>query len=336
MLESSTVYILFGCLSAICSFSVVLTGIVFPDMMLKPSKPFSHLLFCLSFSDFIASSSNILGFPEENSLACPIQAFFFNMFMSLTWILTSVMVYQLYSLILYKRLWLRLLHIYIFACSLALFLTLIPLTTNDYGIDDIQDGASACGITGNDYSAQLWNFFAFYGLLLSCFASMVYWSYKIYTTIIKNNKGGEVTNTYNTILNTTFYYSTGMICCWLPIIIVDIIFYFSPETFADENSLPVLILELSEIISTCYGVILFFIFFRYSPQVRLQWKSFLFTSETRESEILFVDNSDELADEVLPSYISGDDSFSFKNTINLSDLANPNEQIKNVTDNYNS
>lgn len=325
MFESNVAYIFFGSLSAVCSFSVVLTGFVFPDMMLVSSKPFSHLLFFLSLSDFIASCSNILGFPEEGSIECKIQAFLFNMFMSTTWIFTSFMVYQLYSLILYKRLSLKLSSIHVFTWSLALFLTLIPLSTNNYGIDDIQNGSSACGIAGNANSAQLWNFFAFYGLLIACFASMVYWSFMINTTIIKNNENGVETNTYSTILNTTFYYSTGMICCWLPIIIVDIIFYFSPELFDNEHSPAVFILELAEIISTLYGVILFVIFFRYSPQVRLKWKTYLFPDDKRDSDILFLDSSDKLADEVLPDHAQNDSIT--KDSIKLNELPNSKEQI---------
>jgi hypothetical protein len=89
-------------LSAISSGLVVLTGLMDFSRTISSSRPFSHTIFFVSLSDFIASLFNTMGYPQNNNWTCPIQSFFVLMFFPATWIWTTLLVYQLRNLIVNK------------------------------------------------------------------------------------------------------------------------------------------------------------------------------------------------------------------------------------------
>lgn len=80
-------YMLFAYFSALCSGLIVLTGVVFPSMMLTTSRPFSHIIFFISLSDMVGSISQGFGFPDSGSTICSVQAFLFLFFMPSSWYL---------------------------------------------------------------------------------------------------------------------------------------------------------------------------------------------------------------------------------------------------------
>ena len=107
MLVAEVVFIGFSALSAACSASIVLTGLVFPSIMLSPQHPFSNILFMIALADMIACIGLSFGYPREGSNLCTTQAFLAMMFLPATWLWSSALVYQMHCMIIYKQLFLN-------------------------------------------------------------------------------------------------------------------------------------------------------------------------------------------------------------------------------------
>jgi hypothetical protein len=69
MLVNQTLERALGFITAVFAGSVVFTGLLFPKMMLRPSKPFSHILFFISLNDFIVGIGKKLNIYIHYSLS---------------------------------------------------------------------------------------------------------------------------------------------------------------------------------------------------------------------------------------------------------------------------
>lgn len=72
---SERFFIGFGALSLFFASGVVLTGMVFPSLLLNPRRLFSHIIFCISMCDMFTGIACAFGYPPPESLLCPIQGF---------------------------------------------------------------------------------------------------------------------------------------------------------------------------------------------------------------------------------------------------------------------
>eukprot|EP01038_Epipyxis_sp_PR26KG_P013793 gene13793-18501_t len=151
----------FSIVAAIFSGFVVLSGLLF-NVMLSPTRPFSHIIFFISLCDMIASIGNSFGFPQYNSYLCIMQSLLTIFFFPASWLWTAALVYQIYCMVVYKRLWLKLYMIHIICWSLSLILLLAPLSTNIYGTEKVSNEKGICHFTGKnvDY-AIIWVFVIF-------------------------------------------------------------------------------------------------------------------------------------------------------------------------------
>lgn len=157
--NTSIVFASFGLVSAIISGIVVLTGLLSFSKTLSPSRPFSYIIFFISFADLIASIGFSLGYPNDDTDLCSCQSFLILYFTTATWVWASILIYQLKSLILYKKIFISIKLMHVIAWTIPLIPAVLPIITNtaNYGIDDNYSGATNCNLKSSiPNSALIW------------------------------------------------------------------------------------------------------------------------------------------------------------------------------------
>lgn len=286
----SVAYSIGSFIASLMSGIVVLTGILFPQMMLSSSRPFSHILFFISFCDMIGCAFTSLGFPSKGTMACSLQGFFMLEFIPASWLFTVGMVYQLRCFILNQPL-MTLTKMHIIIWSIVSLLTLLPLTTNNYyGMDDEHSGVEPCQLGGYDYAAYIWNYVSFNGTFLVCAGFMSYYAWEIRKELsIKKDKSSQ---RLINILNASIHYVIAFVISWLPIILMSMIL---KENLYHHDFLPQLT-QILIILSTQYGTFLTVVFFYHSPQGRGRWYDLLFKKNEIEVTASLYDTEDDNCD----------------------------------------
>jgi hypothetical protein len=131
----------------------VLIALIFlPKLRLRL---FPRMVAYICICDFIGSVASSFGYPRNDSLLCPVQAFFLACFykglrthqnlencftkytrMKGSWLWTTMLSHQLYSVIMFGKYGLREDYMHYICWSLSIMTTLTPLTFSDFGRDD--------------------------------------------------------------------------------------------------------------------------------------------------------------------------------------------------------
>jgi len=259
------IYTSFSAVSAAFSFSVVLTGLFWPGMMLSKCRPFSNILFFISLSDFLGSVANSFGFPPNGSKLCSAQSFFYLYFLPASWLWTLLLVYQLRTLILFKSLNLSLKWMHIICWTIPLIPTLLPLSTNEYGQDDGLNEASPCVLGGNEKMKFLWIIASDTGLAFICFVLMAIWSAEIFKFCFLT----EHTESFEkeiSLFQSMRLYPLVLFITWVPSFVEGVLAFASLLSTSYYTVItPVLVLE------TQYGTIVTIIYFSQSKAARMLW-----------------------------------------------------------------
>eukprot|EP01035_Chromulina_nebulosa_P062890 gene62890-86019_t len=174
------IFISLAAMSAAFSLTILLTGLFWPGALLSKSRPFSTIVFFISLSDFCFSIMNCLGFPLNGTLQCSIQGFGVFYFPFASWLWTVMLVYQLRTLIISKSLHISMIWIHGICWGIPLILSLLPLSTNHYGTDDVSNGNLTCDIQGNVTTKFIWLDLSSSAAAIICLILMAIWSIEIY------------------------------------------------------------------------------------------------------------------------------------------------------------
>ena len=261
------VYGWFAAFSALCSGLVVITGLLFPKQIMSPSKPFSHIVFLISLCNLLSSIGASLGLPSDGTMRCRAQAFLLLFFYPASWIWTSLLVYQIRSLLVYRRLWLKPLQMHIICWTIVCLISFIPLSTNAYGQDDALNQQIPCNFQGNSEIAFYWSLATFGCILVACILVMMvcmghvlyHWAYYGQT---------DKTGKEYAIFRTTRGYPLFMLLCWIPYLGL---YVFDPSMHLSYPGINAFIL----ILSTQYGTFLTIFFFLFCRAGSRQWRRFL-------------------------------------------------------------
>ena len=109
---ASLVLVVLGSCSACFAFAVVLTGILFPDLISSRDRPLSYVIFLSALCDFFADIGLCMGFAKAGSNICVFQSIMVEFFFPASWIWMVILVHQLHDVIIYKKLWLRPMHMH--------------------------------------------------------------------------------------------------------------------------------------------------------------------------------------------------------------------------------
>jgi len=266
MIAVEMVSIGFAALSAACSASIVLTGLVFPSIMLSPLHPFSNILFIIALADMIACIGLSFGYPREGSNLCTTQAFFAMFFVPATWLWSSALVYQMHCMIVYKQLYLNMTQLHIICWTIAGLVALLPLTRDPYGQDDDLNDSSICWLHCKEHDCYLWTLGLYIPTLLMNISLMSYYLHKVYA-YLKSQKDG-VASRERVLFRSLYFYPIGLIVCWTFTIIAELL-------IAAELGYRKTLVHIAVIIPCQYGTICCIIFFSNSALVRTRWWAFL-------------------------------------------------------------
>ena len=260
------IFILLASFSTFLSLLVILTGVIWPGIMLSKSKPFSTILFYTSLADFCSGIVNCLGFPTSGSEICNVQAFGTLYFSPASWLWTLMLVYQLRTLIIFKSINLSMRWMHLICWSIPLIPAFLPQTTNSYGQDDSLNGVAPCILGGDSTTKYIWINTTKTGLAILCFLMMLIWSVEIHLYICKCNgdSGREVS-----LFNSMKLYPLILFVTWIPKCVV--IMLINAKVIGVNQILATCVITFS----TQYGSLLTITYFSRSSVSRLLWFNLL-------------------------------------------------------------
>lgn len=258
---------IFGALEASLSFSVVATGLLFPDFMLSPKRVFPHMLFMISLCDSIVGVSFSWGNIDLTKSLCATQGFITSFFYQASWIFTTLLLCQLRSVMLNRRVWLRVEFMHLICWPICALLALLPLSSHlTYGPSE--NSQTVCYMTGNDRSVvKLWFFLTYYGCLLTCLIVMVVIVVNI--ALKFDEKVIDHKDAALRIYQTMRWYPSLMFIFWCPQC-----FYFL-SVVVRGGSLVFSIYNPMIVWSSLNGPALAVVFFTHSYEARQRWARFL-------------------------------------------------------------
>lgn len=253
-----------GVISALFSGSVVLTGIVFSKTMLSRTHPFSNMIFFISLCDMLGSIAMSLGYPDSDE--CKVQSFFLLFFFPASWLWTTCLVYQLRSMMFYKKLHLSMFTLHCICWSVSLLVALLPLSQNQYGEDDDLEDRSVCYLASTDKHRKFWWLFGLYfGVLLVCVLLMLVWLISSYRLATAMRTTTFTDHKERQIYQATRWYPRGLLMTWVMSIAVTFMLAIYSDARVDY-------IQAGQIAQTQYGTVLALIFFGNSKIVRHRWK----------------------------------------------------------------
>jgi hypothetical protein len=245
---------------------VVFTGLVFSKTMLSRTHPFSNIIFFISLCDMLGSIAISFGYPPDGSVHCYAQSFMLFFFFPASWLWTTALVYQLNSMMFFKKLKISMFALHCICWSTALLVALVPLSQNDYGQDDDLAERSVCYLKSDDKQRKEWWLFGmFYGLLLICVTLMIYWMVSSYRQIRTMRTTTFTDYKERAIYKATRWYPLGLLLTWSLSIVVTIMLAIYSDVRVDY-------IQAGQIAQTQYGTLLALIFFSNSKIVRHRWR----------------------------------------------------------------
>lgn len=270
----SLIFSSFSQFSSLLSLSIVISGLIFPYVLINFKRPFSYAIFFTSLADFLGSIGGSFGY-RIGGWQCTFQSVLMIYFYPASWIWSAMLVYQLRSLLIYKKLGLAAHEMHILAWGLPLIPLLLPLSSGDmtYGTDDIVANISPCEWSGNDeVKKYVWILMTHWFLALVTFLLMGWWI-KSVKTYFKTDAVPSDSIEYS-LFRTMILYPMSMMITWLPIGIFTI---FGLSLSA--HHIIIVPLQLVWLLSTQNGTLLAFIYFFRSKRLRYHWGKLIFEGQ---------------------------------------------------------
>jgi hypothetical protein len=277
-----------GFIGIITSGTVVLTGVLFPKLILRDTRIFSSIIFFISLTDMLGSVGVFLGIPNDGTPECTTQAFLYQFFFPASWVWTALLIFQLRCVLRYQKMWLRIRSMHLIVWSVAAFAAFGPLSTgNSFGQDDELNGYMPCNFRGATMPDYLWGIFAFALIILVCIATMVY--YVIEIRLYRKMNGWVATPRQIALYKTTRLYPIAMAACWLP--------YLGFAYLQEPSHVKIdIVYKVLCCLTALYGPLLALIFFTHSIEARNAWKGLFYFCWKRDlhslrESLLFTNHS---------------------------------------------
>lgn len=259
--------IVLSSLSSLFSCSVILTGLVFPSIMLNPSNPFSNILFIISVCDCIGCLGLSFGFPHNGTDLCTAQAFLRMLFFPSTWIWSTALVFHLHSMIIYKKLHVSMIQTHIVCWTTVLAVNLLPLIQSSLGISDDLSGKLSCLYRFHTTDAILWIYGIRFSFFFTCILLKIFFIYKIHVYL--QSKASDECVKEKLISRSIHMYPNALMVTKIVLVVL----LFLKLIRVD---LSVLTQQISIMIASQYGLVCAIIFFTSSTMARQKWYTLLF------------------------------------------------------------
>lgn len=259
----------FAALGALFSGSIVLTGFVFPKMMLNPKhRIFSHIIFCISLSDFIVDIAFSFGYPiDVSKTKCKSQSFLTLMFSASSWLWTVLLIFQLRCVMVKRCVWLQSTWMHLIAWGGGLIVALLPLSNPrlSYGQDDgIYKGKTPCILRSGQNFVLFgeWLLGDFVSVALICFLIMVVCVVDVLLRF-RLLEGKRATDALS-LSQQMRWYPIAMLFCWLPLLL-----YLTHGVIFTAQC--PLVENIFQILASQYGTAMAIIFHTQTSEARYKW-----------------------------------------------------------------
>ena len=263
----------FAQISSFFSLSIIVSGLVFPHVLLTFKRPFSYAIFWTSVADFLGSIGGTFGYASPGDGKCVLQSILRLYFYPASWIWILILVYQLRNLLIFKELGLKPREMHLIAWLVPLIPLLLPFSSGNmsYGTDDRVSGQYPCSWSSNhEASKYVWIIAVYWGLVLFCFSIMLFWIYSVYNYFQVEKV--PVNSIEYSLWRTMILYPLSMFITWVPLVLFAII-QVGTIWFTDY---PMALQQVVLILSTQNGTLLSIIFFCRSKRIRVHWKQLIY------------------------------------------------------------
>ncbi len=269
--ELELVFQVVSIISAVCSLSVLFTGLIFSSMR---RRIFMRIICFISLADFVSSIASAWGFPQDHTITCTAQSFLISCFMKATWFWTTMLVYQMYCVVLYQKISsLGYYHMHCLVWGASLFIALFPLVTARFGRQGPDADVEFCFISdSNVYLYLFWNFFDWILVLVGCLGVMAYCTIKIYFKFLATGEMTALKSRNFLIFKTLYMYPIILIVTWIPMVCGNVIVFFDNSLSTD---LVIVFLSIVSILTMFNGIFLAVVFFLKSGESRARWRNLL-------------------------------------------------------------
>ena len=263
-------------LSSLFSSSVILTGLMFPSIMLNPSNPFSNILFIISVCDCIGCLGLSFGFPHDGTDLCTAQAFLRILFFPSTWIWSTALVFHLHSMIIYKKLHVSMMQTHIVCWTTVLAVNLLPLIQSSLGISDELSGKLSCLYRFHTSYAILWIYGIRFSFFFTCLLLKIFFIYKVHVYL--KSKASDECVKEKLISRSIHMYPNALIVTKTLLVVL---LFFDLIGF----DLSVITKQISIMIASQYGLVCAIIFFKSSTMARQKWYTLIFGVTSSEGSV---------------------------------------------------
>eukprot|EP01032_Pedospumella_encystans_P010173 gene10173-11911_t len=234
---------------------------------------FMPIILYMSISDLGLNFVSAFGYPADGSALCWIQGLLATYFTIASWFWTTMLAFRVYSMIRYGSCKLTLVNMHLIAWGVPALLTLLPLTTTDYGRGD--GSLEWCLFTARKgfplWVMDFWSYITFFIWLFICFGLMIAWQLIIQCKFQQSALQPVISRTYGKV----YLYPVAMIFCWVLNLICD-------HSIGGKKSHNLAALGMLFGISN--GILAAFIFMFKSEEAQRRWYTYLFPDKQSEFE----------------------------------------------------
>lgn len=251
------------CYSAVaccCSLAVIVTIMFFRRMQIGKFMP---IILYISVCDLGQNIASSFGFPDDQTDLCWAQGILAAFFTISGWFWTTLLLFRIYSLVRYSKCHLSTRHMHMIAWGMGTFLTLIPLTSVDYGAGPTQ--SQWCLLVPRAgyprWWATFWAFCSFFAWLFILSGLMFAWHIIIRIKFRNSPMIDVIKRTYDKV----YLYPVVMVLCWSLNFVCDMIdFRENDSTFT----------AISMLCGVSNGILSAMIFLWKSEEARARWSNY--------------------------------------------------------------
>jgi len=253
---------------------------------LVEDKPFIYYIYMIAIADSGVSFAFSLGYPLQGPL-CSMQGFLFMFFGRASWMFTLFLIFQLYYMAIYMKVYLSNRFSFRLIWTLSLVSNLIPLAFQTwYGVPSNLEGIESCFFNGKNREIFIFLWVAeqilVFALILGFTARIIVHAFLEYKKSL-NVQNIAVIPISKHIKNTMIFYPLAMLLTWSP----NIFYIFVNNSNYLHNCMrsahPVYYGNYVNMLVPLYGFLLTIIFYTRTKDGRQEWirliKSF-FTTNT--------------------------------------------------------
>lgn len=240
----------FGAFSFISSGSVVITGFLFRGLLIDSRKVFSSILFYISLADMLVGLGYSFGYPTNGSFLCSLQGFLISFFSPASWIWTTLLVFQLRTAVIYRRLWINFWHMHLICWITTSMIAFVPFAIWPQFYTSA-DGKYVCVHSGSPLVITL-EFFVV--IMVICIANVAWY-------LLSTNEAVDISSNSWALLKSMILYPIGIVLFWFPLMLIS----WTPKNNTTRR------LEVCLIIESQAGTALAIAYYTQTHEARVRW-----------------------------------------------------------------